>query len=156
MHGEPATWRTAHLIRRAARREASHPTVRRHALDVTAGCSPNDRNCRARRILEYLVHRMEYVPDPYRHEAIGTPTFHLEAIDRDGRTFGDCDDGAALGAALGLSVGIPARLALASFLPSRRLHHVWTELDALGWVPIDPFRAERFGLEPSRLEYLKV
>jgi transglutaminase-like putative cysteine protease len=62
-----------------------------------------------------------------------------------GKILVDCDDAAILMAALGESIGIPARLvAVAFFDPGADFSHVWTELfDGDRWRVIDPTRGSQ-------------
>lgn len=95
---------------------------------------------------------LEYLPDPVGVEALGWPSWHIDAIDVRGSSYGDCDDAAALAGALAMAVGARARLVLASYKPDRRLHHIWAEgLSEKGWIEMDPFRSERFTERPTRL-----
>lgn len=101
---------------------------------------------------------MVFVPDPLETEAVGWPSFHIQAIREEGNTGGDCDDAAALAGALARSVGRPVRLIVASFRPDRKLHHIWAEgwAGEAGWVELDPFRAERFEGRPTRRHSVMV
>jgi len=100
---------------------------------------------------------MRYLPDGVEHEIIVLPEEQLARIASRGSVQGDCDDAAALAGALARSIGLQTRIMLGSFIPSRRLHHVWAEaLGQRGWVELDPFRAERLNVQATRLEPLKV
>ena len=142
---------------RAIRSECSRPDVRDTAARIVRGCGPRGFRCRIRRVLEWVRTRVEYIPDPIGVEAVGLASFHLERIKRDGVSFGDCDCAATLIGSLLRAVGFRVRLAAASFLPDRRLHHVWAEAfdPSRGcWVEVDPFRSERFSDRPTRLVYV--
>ncbi len=160
--GEAGTWRTLAVMQRAVRTDAAHPLVRSTAARVIAGVHPTDRERQAERIYAYVKRVMPYVSDPVDVEAFGTPVFHLTQLTQLGRTFGDCDDAVGLLAALLQSVGIRARFAAGSFRPDRKLHHVWTEAEVIPrpgggvWREFDPYRAERFGLQPTRVVRVAV
>jgi transglutaminase-like putative cysteine protease len=99
---------------------------------------------------------VEFLPDPLGVEAVGHPIWLAENIRVFGVTQGDCDDAAVLAGALVRSVGRPVRLAVASFRPDRRLHHVWAEGYGTSWHQLDPFRSERFVGRLTRLETHEV
>ena len=139
-------------MRRIARAESLQPAVRDLAARLVGNCAPLSSVCRASRLFEWVRARMRYVPDPTGTEAIGTPTYHLRNVAAHGSTSGDCDDAAVLLAALARAVGLRARFAVASFLPSRRLHHIYAELHAGGrWWDCDTFRSEQWAAAPSRV-----
>ena len=139
-------------MKRAARREAHLPAVRDAAARVVATCGPTGMRCRAFRLLQYVRQAMRYVPDPREVEAVGLASFHLQNIARQGYTWGDCDDAAVMLATMARAVGLRTRFAVASFLETRALHHVWTEALAGGeFLTLDPFRSERLLRAPSRV-----
>lgn len=160
-NGEPGIRRTGAVLLAAIKTEAALPVVREAAADIVSGCSPHDGGCRARRILSWVSERMEYLPDPLGIETVALASWHLKRIRECGKTFGDCDDGVALIGTLVQSVGLPVRVALASFRPDGRLHHTWIDVlvaepsGQRAWIVLDPFRSERFGRRPLRLEYVR-
>jgi transglutaminase-like putative cysteine protease len=151
---------TLDIMRRVARRQAFFPEVRSVAVRLVEGVGPYNTRERAERILDWVRANFSFVPDPVGVEALTVPTAHLRSIAVHGSTSGDCDDVATLLATLARAVGLHARFVAASFLPTRRLHHVWTETyDQSGkssfgkWIRLDPFRAETFdGNETARKE----
>lgn len=119
--------------------------------------APDDHDGGIVAIRRFVGDHMRYLPDPVGVEAVGLPTYHLQAIRDTGGTAGDCDDAAGLTAAIARSAGRPVRLAVASFLPSRRLHHIWAEGGGTsGWIDMDPFRVELFDGRPTRLHMIGV
>jgi transglutaminase-like putative cysteine protease len=136
---------TLRIMRDVTRAQAALPVVRDAAIAITQGTGPYNGAERARLILEWVRSHVGFIPDPVQVEALTVPSAHLRAIRVHGQTSGDCDDGAVLIATLARSVGLQTRFVAASFLPSRRLHHVWAEAFDRDWIALDPFRAETFG-----------
>lgn len=100
---------------------------------------------RAHAIREFLVAHVVFNPDPVGHELLRTPMYLLKQIQRDGYTWGDCDDVATLGATLGMSAGLPARFVLLGFRPNAPFSHVFTELDTpQGWLELDTTAPTQF------------
>jgi transglutaminase-like putative cysteine protease len=135
---------TLAVMRNVARGQAALPDVRKVAVAITDGTSPYGGAERARLILDWVKAHLLFVPDPIGVEALTTPQAHLRAINVNGHSNGDCDDAATLIATLARSVGLHTRFVAASFLSSRRLHHVWAEAYDGGWIPLDPFRKETY------------
>jgi len=155
--GEPGIWQSVATIRRLIRLESPAPVVRAYAALISRRSAPDDHDSRLLAIRRFVSDHMVYLPDPVDVEAVGLPSYHLEAIRTTGGTAGDCDDAAALAAALARSAGRPVRLAVASFLPSQKLHHIWAEgLGRSGWIDLDPFREERWTSKPTRLHLIGV
>lgn len=155
--GEAGIWQSVGGIRALIRSEAARPIVRTQVAAIVAGVAPNDHDERLRRILAWVKLHLEYLPDPVGVEAVGRPSYHIGNIRSAGQSNGDCDDAAALTGALARAVGRKVRLQVASFLPSGRLHHIWSDgLGATGWVEMDPFRGERFRRAPVRLVSVEV
>ena len=157
--GEPGIWLSVEAMRRAVAAEIALPIVRDAGAAIVRGCHPHAARCKAARILAFLRARLEYVPDPQGVEALALPSVHLQRIEELGRSYGDCDDGAVLGATLARTVGMRARFVVASFMKSKRLHHVWSEAagNTVGppeWNEMDPYRAERFAGRATRLEFV--
>lgn len=136
---------TLSIMKLVARRQAPLPNVRTAAISITKDAGPYDGAGRAASILEWVRGHMSFVPDPIGTEALTTPEAHIRSVVVNGSTSGDCDDAATLIATLARSVGLHTRFVAASFLPSGRLHHVWAEAFDGKWLPLDPFRSERFG-----------
>lgn len=98
-----------------------------------------DPTARAAALASWLRGRFHYTPDPLDLELLTDPTTHARAILRHGITFGDCDDAAALGAALGIAAGLPAKLVAVAYRPRAPLSHVYAALRTPnGWAILDP------------------
>jgi hypothetical protein len=131
--------------------------VRHYAGQLNRGCAPYDHDCRLERIGKFVADHMNYLPDPVGVEAIGLASWHLKNIRVGGQTDGDCDDAAVLAGTLARCVGRPVRLHVASFLPDRRLHHIWAEARGRDrWIQLDPFRSERFNRPETRTLLIEV
>jgi transglutaminase-like putative cysteine protease len=155
--GETAIWQAVEAMKRGILEEAVSPAVRIFASQLVASCRPNDPTCRAARIFAFVKSRMRFVPDPFQVEALGLASYHLKLIQERGETYGDCDDGALLIGTLARAVGLPVRLAVASFRSDQKFHHVWAEVRVPnGWAELDPFRSERFNRKPSRLQVVPI
>lgn len=152
--GDGAALFVGETVARLARQEARTVEVRAAAAAITEHCPPNDTKARVRALFSFVKGAMRYTPDTAGTETLWTPRLHLAIIQREGRTWGDCDDGATLLAALAAGVGVRARVVLASFRPDGRYHHVWTELhDGRHWTLTDPFRStEAGGVVPRRVK----
>lgn len=79
-------------------------------------------------IRAFLSDRMRFRPDPPGAELVYHPLDLLDAIVRDGAAYGDCDDAAALGAALGIAAGLQVRFRVVGFSRDGPYAHVWAEL----------------------------
>lgn len=157
LKGEPGIMQSVSVIRALARQESSHPKVRQATERLSLGTGPYDHAERLSRIRQFLLDHFQYHPDPLGTELVKSPAYLASQIDEDGLTLGDCDDAAALGSALTLSVGRPARLKVMSYRPDGALHHIYAEgHDGERWIELDPFRAETFSRPPTRAITVKV
>jgi transglutaminase-like putative cysteine protease len=130
--------RTMDSMSRNVRKSLVDPAVVETARAVIAKVTPRDCVGQARAIRAWVDARFRFVRDPLGVELLESPAFHLSRIQRDGFVQGDCDDAATLTAALGLSVGIPARfVAVAFFTPDAPFAHVFTELLPPGAAPVE-------------------
>lgn len=139
--GELGTIRTLEVMAQLARDGARDPLLSRAARFIvgsTTGSPP--RGVRA--IRDFLGRHVLFTPDPVELELVQAPRLQIENITATGRAFGDCDDIATLGAALGLSAGFPARYVVLAFEPSGPWEHVYTELLASDgtWAELDTSR----------------
>jgi len=90
-------------------------------------------------IRAFLRGYVRFVRDPLEVETLKAPREMLLEVARSGETWGDCDDIATLGAALGMSVGFPARFVVLSFGEAVD-GHVYAELlepDSHTWLELD-------------------
>lgn len=140
--GDAGTFATADAMRKVANENATDPVVRRVAIHITRGGPPRDLPRQIAAIRSFLTRRVNFIDDPQTAELVQDPAWLLLDIEREGVTYGDCDDVATLGAALGQAIGIPARFVLAAFGESDApFSHVWAELyDGESWRELDTTR----------------
>lgn len=132
-------WTVDHM-QELATQAACAPVVQEAAREIVGSSAGRDAADRIRRYLEANV-RFQF--DPPGVELIRTPELLLRQIHCRGESFGDCDDVAVLGAALGLAVGLPATYVLIAFHDTDPFEHVYTELETpAGAVELDTTRPE--------------
>ncbi len=139
--GDAGTIATLDKMREVAAASALSWNVRDVAAQLLQG-SDRDPMLHATLLGNWVIQHTEFLPDPSNAEAILVPDDALRLIARDGIVQCDCDDVAVLAAALGMSVGLRARLVAVAFDPSGApFAHVWTDLgDPSGhqWLTVDP------------------
>lgn len=92
-----------------------------------------------RGVYDALREMMVFKRDTLALEHVRHPDQLALEIEADGRTAGDCDDVATLGAALLRAMGVRPALVLASARPSGAFHHVLFAAEVGGrWVMLDP------------------
>lgn len=113
----------------------------RTELGKIAPESVNNRDWRqlARAVREFVGSRIIFLPDPVGEENLTPPLEHMEKFQKGARfLYGDCDDAATLGAAMGMAVGIPAEFTIKAFwTPDSPFQHVVTYLRPKGSSAID-------------------
>lgn len=142
--GEGQTRTTLQVMARLAARSAYSPAVVAAAVDAVRSVSGRDTVGLARELEAWGRTHLAFLPDPLLDgDFIRTPDYMLAEVERFGVARGDCDDAAVLMAALGLAIGLPARIRAVAFTDWRPFEHVWTELGtAAGWIELDPTREE--------------
>ena len=138
--GDPGTFAVLERMRELATVRAVSPLVRTTAIDAIDGERPRDTVGQIRALRDWLERRVRYLDDPDTSELLHDPEIVLETIARDGVARIDCDDAAMLGAALGKSIGRPARFVVIAFSgPDAPFEHVWAELadDDGEWHELD-------------------
>lgn len=98
-----------------------------------------------------------FVRDPAGVELVHRPERLLDLWRAKGHIPGDCDDAAVLGAALGKSIGLPARFVVLGFYgPTMPFSHVYAELQTpQGWADLDVTRTPN-RLPTTRLKVFPV
>lgn len=139
--GYAGTLDTIHRMKQLARAGAPRPSVRELAVSLVTG-TRTDAEQQAGLIRAWLERHVSFLRDPLGTEALHSPELMLEQVNQRGRTDVDCDDVAILAAALGLSIGLPARFVLLG-KERRAFEHVFTELQ-------DPRTGEWFELDTTR------
>ena len=96
-------------------------------------------------IREFLTAHVLFEPDPTGVELVRSPLYMVREIGKLGYTFGDCDDVATFGAALGMAHLLPARFRLLSLSPDGIFSHVYAELwTGPTWEPLDTTAPAQF------------
>lgn len=155
--GDEGAVQTLRLMAKVAREALLDPVVLERAAHVVSAVAGRDGAGQLRAIRQFLTYSVKYQLDPDGLELLRTPRYLLDRVAAMGRTEGDCDDIALLGATLGLAVGLPARFVAVGFRgPKGPFSHVWAELlvDS-AWRELDTTRPiGATGLRPSRrIEY---
>lgn len=142
--GETGTFQAIERLRGMARAAHIDPLVRSTAASLVLGIPGYAGTAQARALGRWIETHTTFLADPRYAEAFHDPRWMLERVRDRGVVQGDCDDIALLTAALGLSIGLRARVLVVGFrVPEAPLQHIWTELAdprSLRWVPIDPTR----------------
>lgn len=140
---------TLAVIRRLVAESLRYPETKRAAVLMASHVRPTDTDGYIKAVFDGVRTRVGYVPDTWQIEQTAAPQIHSRRILASGRSWGDCDDYAALGAAWLLSLGVPARFAvIASPKNGGRWDHIRVEArNAAGvWVPLETtMRRLRFG-----------
>lgn len=116
-----------------------HPRVRQVTAGLLRSRVDHDMTAHARTIHHWVINRMSYLPDPDGGEYVQTPLVLLDAIERNGRAYGDCDDHVVLLGSMLASIGIPARAAAVKLSRSDVYNHVVIEVVLNGRIVVlDP------------------
>jgi hypothetical protein len=100
-----------------------------YAARVLVGSTGRGQYAGAQAIKAWMVRVFRYVDDPVNVELLVSPSQMIADADADSVVYGDCDEAAVLGAALGMAAGIPAMFtALAFDDDPTRLAHVFVTL----------------------------
>jgi hypothetical protein len=151
--GVAATDATIREIARICQNDLrSGPAVRFHATRILqdARVAGKDQVREAKAIFEWVRSHVRYQKDPVGIETVQSPvvTLRLRA--------GDCDDHAALVAALASAVGIPSRFRVVGATVNN-LMHIVPELFAGGrWWWADTTERFPFGVRPGRFPVERV
>lgn len=150
--GEAGTDATVRRMVELVKLSGRRPDLRLLALALlrNAKISGRDSYRAARAIFDFVKRRVRFVNDPVGLETVQQPEITLRLA------AGDCDDQAALVAALAQSIGLPARFAVIGVDPDS-FRHVFTELLVNGsWLPVDTTSPREFGAPMPNLGAKKV
>ncbi len=122
--------------------DAAHrPGIRQLAIQIVtgAGATGKDQARQAKALFQWVKNNIGYIADIRNIETIAHPLVTLQS------GAGDCDDQAALVAALAESIGIATRLKVVGDHPDR-FRHIFAELFINGqWHPADTTETNRLG-----------
>lgn len=128
------------------------PLVNETAHQIVLRVPPRDTLGYARAIRAWARSRFRFVPDPLDVETLRSPHYMLSHTDHlGGLMMGDCDC-AALLAALGKAIGLPARFVVLGFSSlDNAWGHVYAELGTdQGWLDLDVTKPRGPVESPSR------
>lgn len=155
--GDAGTAQTVAAMRRLVNDSLTDPVVVGTGRSIAASCVPRDIDCQISQIAEWARDHFMFVRDPGGVETLSTPRFMLDTIATRVYAQGDCDEAAILTAAIGKSIGIPARFILLGFAgPTGPMAHVFTSLrGSRSWISLDVTRPAR-GYLPAASRYSEV
>lgn len=143
--GDAGTFLTLKHMARFANESLLEPAVRNLAIRLVSGS--RDMLTQIGAIRDWLQTYNRFVRDPSNIELVHRPERLLDEVQAWGYFYGDCDDVATIGAALGKAVGFPARFVVLGFLPPpvSPYMHVYAELQGPGadgpaWYDLDVTR----------------
>lgn len=131
---------TLNVLRKMVRESLLYPETKRAAILAASHVRPTDTDGYIQAVFDGVRSRLSYVPDTWGIEQTIAPQIHSRRILASGKSWGDCDDYAALGAAWLTSLGVPARFAvIASPKNGGRWDHIRVEgRGADGkWIPLE-------------------
>jgi transglutaminase-like putative cysteine protease len=129
----PSLGKTIDWIKRFAYQGQGDQVVRRQVEQICAGLTPGDYAGEALACYYWVCKNIRYIRDPLDVEYVKQPSVTLST-----RT-GDCDDQAALLAAMFMTCGNRAALCVAAFGQPAVPSHVFPMvMSPGGWVALDP------------------
>lgn len=143
--GDDGIKATLYAMRRIVRESLTIPAVRQTAVNIAGREAPGQLPPIVSALGAWARGAFHFMRDPYGVETLHRPEWQLAQLRERGKILVDCDDAAIMVAALGESIGIPARFVAVAFFDRRAdFSHVWTELyDGNGWRIIDPTRGSQ-------------
>lgn len=108
----------------------NEPAIVTFARHVAASAAIRDQYRQAVAIRSWLASVWRYVDDPNDRELLRDPAAMLQDYTNYSVIYGDCDEAAVMGAALGKAVGMSAELVALGFVtdPTARYQHVFAQL----------------------------
>lgn len=117
---------TLQAMRANVRRSLGRSIVLEMARKIIAGIAERQEVKQVQAIRAWVLSRFVFVKDPIGVELLETPNYQLARIARDGKVQGDCDDAAALTAALCMAIGIPCTFYAVALRAGDGFGHVFT------------------------------
>lgn len=153
--GEAGTRATLRQMRKIARQGVQDRQLVNLASRITEGRQGSAAST-ALALRGWLNSRVSFQRDPYGIETVREVSEMLADLAERGAVYGDCDDVAVLGAALGVASGLAARYVAVAFRADGPFRHVWTDVgDGLRWWQLDVTRPPD-APEPVRAMTLEV
>lgn len=141
--GNAGVFATIRAMRELVNARKADPRIIQAATSIIWCAPERDELCEVEALHAYVRDSIRYVRDPHALESLTDPALTLA------RRVGDCDDQAALLAALLESVGYPTRFVIAAFAHPGAWDHVWLQVYAAGqWIDADPTEHEPLGWQP--------
>ncbi|MHC4645184.1 MAG: transglutaminase-like domain-containing protein [Planctomycetota bacterium] len=140
--GEAGTDTTVEKIADLVKAAIHRPGIRLITLGALNRYRAKSKNSlsQSRAIFRFVKKHVRYTRDPVSIETVADPEFTLRKTKA-----GDCDDMAAVIAAMNLSIGIPTRFRVIGSHPDR-FRHVFAEVYIDGtWLPADPAECSQLG-----------
>jgi hypothetical protein len=149
--GLAGTDKTLREIARLIADDLKNQRLRVYGSNILRALPNKDYLAEAKAIYRYVASHIRFQRDPIGIETVQSPLFTLRL------GVGDCDDQAALVAALALAVGLPARLRAVGYSPDN-LSHIWAEIFAGDrWYPADTTEPGRgFGWRPKKFPVERI
>lgn len=127
--GDAGTAITVAHIAALIRDAVSLTVVRQAAGPIVRGCAPGDWPAQMLAIRAWLTQVTAFVRDPIDVELVQAPDYQLQQIAEHGVSYGDCDDVAVLGGAIGGALGFQVSLITVAFLDNAApLSHIWASI----------------------------
>lgn len=139
--GDAGTAQTVTALRGVVDAAQLDPGLRAAVVEILHGVPSREPRLDLSTLLQFVRDRVRYQADPVDVEYVQSPRRMLDAIQRSGRTAGDCDDMAGLLAALAEAAGYPTRFRVQG-PPGDDYQHIIVEAQepAGAWVALDPTR----------------
>lgn len=158
--GDAYAYRTAQAVRKLALGAQFDPYVVNWAREIVGTVPERDYEGYCRAIREFLSRHTYFIRDVRDADNIDTPADQLANIEETGRTSGDCDDIATLGAALALCVGCNVRLKLIAFVDNDApFEHIYAECQGVPggrWWDLDVTKPQGPTPTVSRIHITEV
>lgn len=141
--GGGAVFHTVRLMREAVNRCKTDPRIINAATTALFHSIERDEVAECAALYRTVRSWIRYVKDVYGVETLAEPWLTLE------RRAGDCDDQAALLAAMYESVGFPTRFVMAAYNDPAFFEHIYLQVFCDGeWCDVDPTENFGFGSAP--------
>lgn len=137
--------KTVRLIGQGIRNGAEYQPLRLHAARLATTAGRKDYFGQLAALYDDFMKRWRYVRDPLGVETVATSGpavwgITAGAYNQGGKGWGDCDDATTYLGAAARAIGLPVRIVTMSKPGSKRMSHVYPEIEipGRGWIPADP------------------